>query len=148
MEITIAGLKFKPIVNSTYLHDIAVMNKIREAGLSNGALLPKEGESDNELIERITTLAYESGRTLELLGLLFVPSDYDELEWDEVVAKHVTKIFSRATSAEDKRTLHEQIAGMLLHFFRSALASSQTFPKSSGSQEQSQVGERQETGAA
>lgn len=124
----IEGREFVPVLNGTFSHDIWLTKKIREAGLSGLALL--DGETQDEFIDRIAMMAYESGLALELLGGLFMPADIDARQWTPEMAIQTSGFFGNVTNEQDKKTLRMQIASAIFYFFVNALASSATSLKS------------------
>ena len=86
MELTIEGKRFVPLANGTFAHDIWITKKIREAGLAGDVLAMREGETQDQLIERVAISAYESGLALQLLGGLLIPADVDPRAWTPELA--------------------------------------------------------------
>ncbi len=124
----IEGRRFLPITNGTFAHDIWITRKIREAGLAGIAM--RDGETQDEFIERIAASAYESGVALELLGGLFIPAGVEARDWTRQMAADTSAFFGAVTDPDAKQALRMQIASALFYFFASALASSTTSPKS------------------
>lgn len=127
MEITIEGKRFVTLQNGTFAHDIWLTKKIREAGLANVAI--KEGETEDDFIDRIAKSAFESGEALNLLGGLLIPADTDARAWTPELAQKTSEFFGNVTDPASKQVLRTQIASALFYFFVSALVSSKTSPK-------------------
>lgn len=134
MELTIEGRKFVSIANGTFAHDIWITRKIREAGLAGIAV--RDGETQDEFIERIAISAYESGIAVQLLGGLFVPAGIEARDWTPEMAAQTADFFGAVTDPDAKQALRMQIASALFYFFVSALASSTTSPKSGAGMEE------------
>lgn len=128
-KIVIEGRAFEQIKNGTFTHDIWVTRKVREAGLADAAL--REGESHDEFIERLATIAWESGAVLEILGGMMMPAGIDPKEWTPALAAQTAEFFGNVTDEASKRELRMKIGGILAFFFVSALSSSPTSTKSS-----------------
>lgn len=127
-EITIQGRRYTQIVNGTFAHDMWLMSKIRESGLSNIKI--NEGESQDEFIERIAAVAFESGGALDLLGGTCLPEGVESGKWTPEIAKATADFFGGVTDPKDKQIIRSMMAGLLFHFFVSGVAYSTTFQKS------------------
>ncbi|HEX7647394.1 MAG TPA: hypothetical protein VF450_08305 [Noviherbaspirillum sp.] len=145
MELTIEGKRFVPLANGTFAHDIWITKKIREAGLAGDVLAMREGETQDQLIERVAISAYESGLALQLLGGLLIPADVDPRAWTPELAMQSAEFFGNVTDAEAKKVLRTQIASALFYFLATALASLPTSRKSGATTKE---GERHATADA
>jgi hypothetical protein len=131
MEIlTIGGRKFKPIKNSTFAHDIWIMERIKATGLDTLRIEPEE--SSDDFIDRIGTKAMSGGMqlVLELIAGVLMPDEIDSSAWTPEIAKATTKFFGDLTEESEKAKVRAQIGGWLYFFFLSAIESSMTSMRS------------------
>ena len=123
-EIVIGGKTFNQVVNGSFAHDMWIMKRIREAGLSQIVMI--EGETEDDFIERIAVVAYQSGAALDLMGGLCLPQGVEPSQWTPEIAETVSKFFGEVCDPEDKAKLRSIMAGLLFHFFVKGVESSKT----------------------
>ena len=125
--IEIEGRKFKPIKNSTFEHDIWIMNKVRAAGISD--VTQQREETQDALIERLATIAVGSGLLMDILGGTLMPAEIDPARWTPQTGEETAAFFGKVTDELSKQKLRSQIGGLLFFFFVNALSASATSQK-------------------
>lgn len=125
--IELGGRKFAPIKNSTFEHDVWMMNRIRSAGLDSLELLP--GETASQFADRVLWRAMESQSVFEVLAGLLCPTDIPAHKWTPSVAEETAVLFKGLTSDADKTVLRAQLSELLLFFIRNGISSLWITPK-------------------
>lgn len=128
--LTIGGRQFKPIKNSTFAHDIWIMERVKATGLDTLRIEPEE--SSDDFIDRIAAKAMTGGMqlVLELIAGVLMPAEIESADWTPAIAKATTKFFGDLTEETEKSKVRAQIGGWLYFFFLSAIESSLTSMRS------------------
>lgn len=119
---------FRPSVPTTFEQDLFLMDLLDETGV--GGIVDDIDPMTMELNEvgmRIIRMAYRSGKLFLLLGAIL---SEEGVVFSEDVAHANAEYFAGLTSPVDKERLHGPVASVVLSFFMSALASSETSQKS------------------
>jgi hypothetical protein len=117
------------------------MTRVRAAGLVSMKLA--DGENEEEFIRRLASQVWESGKAVEIMAGLLVPSELEDVQWTPQLAADMEKFIGNLFEEDDKAKVRQAIGEFLYLFFVIALYSSTTFLKSS--QKQEAEAERSET---
>jgi hypothetical protein len=126
--IKIQGRTFRPVVDSTFEHDIYLMNHIRGAGLDT--IQPKEGEAYEDFALRLFDGLIGSGRLLLILGGLIIPEEITDLQWSPDVATITADFLKKVSAPEDKVIIEQQVIALLVNFIQTGIIRSRTSLKS------------------
>jgi hypothetical protein len=121
-SIDIGGRTFVSVQESTYAHDLWVQRVLAEIGLRDRK--PVAGESPDDFMLRLHADLVRSGQTLELLGGLLVPRGKAPDEWTPELAHETARHLGAVRSDEDKATLDNLVAELLVDFFQRGWLSS------------------------
>lgn len=113
--ITISGIKFRSVMQSTMEHDMWMMAKLRKAGLDELAVKPDE--TVNDYAVRLLHEVIASGEAMLLLGGLLIPNTQGDLEWTPQLAEKSAEILRAVSDPVEKSVIHSAIISMLSGFF-------------------------------
>lgn len=117
--ITLGGLRFKPITNATLEHDYTVMALLNAAGIR--VIEMPEDADPQVFMEQLFSNLVLHGTLLPLFAHLILPVDMEGKDWRPEVAAGIEKHLRLLTDEKDKAAVHEQLAEMLIGFFRNGL---------------------------
>lgn len=124
--ITIGGRDFRAVSNSTIEHDFWVMDQVRGAGLDRIEM--REGETQDQFVERIIIDSITTGRAFPLLGGLLMPADMLPEDWTPQIAHDTIEFLRKRTDESDKAKIKAQLVALLFGFFVKGVASPRTSP--------------------
>lgn len=117
--ITIRGITFVPLQESTLDHDAYTLEHARAAGLLT-AVTRREGQTDEDLSRDVLSRIFESGRTCQLLAAVLAEQGK---EWSREAAEANAALFTAVTDPGEKALLRDALVQLVLAFFASGLAS-------------------------
>lgn len=120
-----AGRTFRPAENTTFEHDLWMMQEVNAAGLGE---LPSDRKG-KAVIAAVLHKVIASGRTMHLLAGSLIE---DDVPWSPAAASEAAHFFSNLTDPADKQLLHAHLVEILALFFVSAGRRSGTSENSSG----------------
>ena len=117
--ITLGGRKFRPILESTVEHDIAVRALMHEAGFD--MLAKRKDESADDFVVRMLGQMSASRKDADFAAALLVPDDLDDVEWSPEVAAMTAGFIKKLTAQADKLVLRSLTMEMLGGFIAAGL---------------------------
>jgi hypothetical protein len=115
------GREWRPIVVSTFEHDIFLMKQLKASGLGN--CTPDKNETPEQFGVRILHAMLEHGAPAELFGALVVPKETADTDWTPDAAIETGRLIRKLTDEGEKREVQRLLVNMLVDFFSEGLRS-------------------------
>lgn len=119
--IVLGGRRFHEAARFTVARDAFTMRQTRIAGLET--VLKEPSESAELYARRLLEQMLTSENMLILLGCFIQPTELDDLDWTEDVARSTGKFIGQLHEPEDRVEVQRQCLSVLIPFLQSGLAS-------------------------
>jgi len=131
--IVLGGRRFIPHAKQTIRFNRWMTGKLLAFGLDR--VKQVQGESSEDLVERLLTEMFVTGAAIEFLAGLLLPEGKTSKDWTPEMADEQRDFIDNLVEPEDHALLRPIVAEMMIGFFRKGIASLQTSPTSSAQSE-------------
>ena len=117
----LGGRSFRSIGESTIEHDYLFIRLVRDLGLDDPHLTGDE--TPEQFAMRLLTDIIASGRALDALGFLLIPSEAKSEEWTPELGQETAVFLGGLVNPDDKAMVRGLTLGLLSDFFAQGLGS-------------------------